>query len=43
MAGSVLHMTVLWYVQVRFFDWTFVLKFRHYAKPQNVGCKFLKT
>ena len=37
MAGSVLRMTVLWWVQVPFFVWTFVLKIRHYAKPQTVS------
>jgi len=36
MAGAVLRMTVFWLVQVQFFDLTFVLKIRHYAKPQNV-------
>jgi hypothetical protein len=40
MAGSVLRMTVLWWVQMQFFDCTFVLKIRHYAKPKNVMGKF---
>jgi hypothetical protein len=39
MAGAVLRMTVLWWVQVQFFDCTFVLKIRHYAKPQTVALK----
>jgi len=43
MAGAVLRMTVLRYIQVQFFDRTFVLKIRHYAKPQTVVGNFRKN
>ncbi len=36
MAGAMLRMTVLWWVQVQFFDCTFVLKFPAFGNTQNV-------